>query len=148
MSVERVFSAIGDPTRREIVEMLSRSDATVNELAAPFSMTLQAVAKHIRILEGAGVIRKKKIGRSHHCSLDRGALSQARSWIDDLERDWSARLDRLGAFLDETADVPKDTSKDTDARTPPTLSGATPGGRTGASPKVNARNGQKKKRPN
>ena len=144
MSVERVFNAIGDPTRREIVEMLSRSDATVNELAAPFSMTLQAVAKHIRILEGAGVIRKKKIGRSHHCSLDRDAFWQARSWINDLERDWSARLDRLGVFLDETADV----SKDTDEQTPPTLSGATPAGRTGASPKVNAQNGQKKKRPN
>ncbi len=103
MAVEAVFSAIGDPTRRAIVERLSRSDATVNELASPFSMTLQAVAKHIRILEGAGVIRKKKIGRSYHCALNRAVLTEARSWLDDLERDWSDRLDRLGDFLAEDA---------------------------------------------
>lgn len=103
MAVEAVFSAIGDPTRRAIVERLSRSDATVNELASPFSMTLQAVAKHVRILEGAGVIRKRKIGRSYHCALNHDALAQARSWIDELERDWSERLDRLGDFLDQEA---------------------------------------------
>lgn len=101
MSVEAVFAAVGDPTRRRIVEQLSRADATVNELAAPFPMTLQAVAKHIRILESAGVVRKKKIGRSYHCSLNQAALSDVRAWIERLERDWSDRLDRLGRYLDE-----------------------------------------------
>ncbi len=109
MVVESVFAAIGDPTRREIVEMLARADATVNELAAPFDMSLQAVAKHVRILEAAGVIRKKKIGRSHHCALERKTLDQARTWIDQIERDWSDRLDRLGDYLDKTQQRKNDT---------------------------------------
>ena len=113
MSVEIVFAAIGDPTRRAIIERLSRSDATVNELAQPFPVTLQGVAKHVRILETAGVIRKKKIGRSYHCSLNQASLSIARDWMDNLEKDWNARLDRLDVYLNEisTGDAEKTADK-------------------------------------
>ncbi len=97
-----VFAAIGDPTRFAIVEKLSRSDATVQELADPFDMTLQAVAKHVRILESAGVVSKKKIGRSQHCSLNQNSITKAQKWLTRIESDWNARLDRLGTFLEET----------------------------------------------
>ena len=135
MSVEVLFAAVGDPTRRAIVEMLSRSDATVNELAEPFPMTLQAVAKHVRILQSAGVVRKKKIGRSQHCSLNRDAFFAARSWIDELEKEWAARLDRLEAFLDESSD-------DRSAQTSDHTSGHRRSGTSPGSPS----NGQSKER--
>ncbi|MEZ4697522.1 MAG: metalloregulator ArsR/SmtB family transcription factor [Rhodothermales bacterium] len=108
MPIETVFAAVGDATRREIVEMLSRSDATVNELAAPFEMSLQAVAKHVRILQEAGIIKKKKIGRSHHCSLNRSALNDARDWMAALEKEWMQRLDRLDDFLKDEAQQLRD----------------------------------------
>jgi DNA-binding transcriptional ArsR family regulator len=101
MQPDTVFAAIGDPTRRAIVEHLSESDATILELSEPFGMTLQAVGKHIRILEHAGVVRRKKIGRSNHCTLNRKALFNARQWLEQIENDWNARLDRLTEFLDD-----------------------------------------------
>ena len=102
MHPDTVFAAIGDPTRRAIVEHLSVSDATILELSEPFGMTLQAIGKHIRILEQAGVVSRKKIGRSNHCRLNREALFDARQWLEQIENEWNARLDRLTDFLDET----------------------------------------------
>jgi len=121
MLLPSVFAAIGDPTRKAIVERLSRSDATILELAEPFPMTLQAVAKHVRALQRAGVVRKTKIGRSQHCSLNVDVLCEARSWIDELEQEWMARLDRLGAYLDETASEEKRRQSNGSAGRPPGL---------------------------
>ena len=95
-----VFAALGDPTRRAIVACLAGSDATINELAEPFDMSLQAVSKHIRVLEDAGIVQRKKIGRSHHCRLNASAVTDAKQWLDEIETSWHQRLDNLSDYLD------------------------------------------------
>lgn len=99
-----VFAALGDPTRRAIVASLSESDATINELAKPFSMSLQAVSKHIRVLEDAGIVKRKKIGRSRHCQLDARAVREAKEWLSEIESAWQHRLDRLTEILENETD--------------------------------------------
>ncbi len=84
-----------------VVEHLAKADATVNELAEPYGMTLQAVSKHIRVLENAGLVRREKIGRSYHCKLDSSALSAAKQTLSDIQIAWNSRLDRLGDYLDK-----------------------------------------------
>lgn len=95
-----VFSALGDDTRLAIVRHLAGTDATINELAEPFGMSLQAVSKHIRVLEGAGIVSRRKIGRSYHCRLNAGVLSQAKTILSSIETTWHSRLDRLGDYLE------------------------------------------------
>ncbi len=102
MLTANVFAALGDPTRQEIVACLARADATISELAEPFDMSLQAVAKHIRVLEGAGIVKRKKIGRSHHCQLNTKTVSDARDWLSQVEKEWQHRLDRLAEYLESS----------------------------------------------
>jgi DNA-binding transcriptional ArsR family regulator len=96
-----VFGALSDQTRLAIVQHLAGTDATINELAEPFGMTLQAVSKHIRVLEKAGLVRRQKIGRSYHCKLNSSALSTASDTLSRIEAEWRARLDRLGTYLEQ-----------------------------------------------
>lgn len=98
-SVDRVFHALGDPTRRSLVERLSVRPATVGELAAPLAMSMPAVLQHLKVLEEAGLVRTHKVGRVRTCELDPTALDAAHRWIDARRAAWDRRLDRLGAFL-------------------------------------------------
>jgi DNA-binding transcriptional ArsR family regulator len=98
--LDRVFHALADPTRRALVERLSLGSMSVSELARPLPMSLPAVMQHLQVLESAGLVRSTKVGRSRSCTLDLQALSQANRWIEARRREWEARLDRLGDYLE------------------------------------------------
>lgn len=99
-SLDAMFQALADPTRRRMVERLSRGSASVSELAEPFSMSLPAVVQHLKVLEESGLVTTEKVGRVRTCTIDTGALSMVEKWINDRRTGWEKRLDRLGAFLD------------------------------------------------
>jgi len=99
-SLDLMFQALADPTRRQIVERLSDGPASVSELAAPLPMSLPAVVQHLQVLEQSGLVKTEKVGRTRTCSLDTGSLSQVEKWINDRRIGWQKRFDRLGAFLD------------------------------------------------
>ena len=99
-TLDHMFQALADPTRRQIVERLSRGPASVSELASPFAMSLPAVVQHLQVLEQSGLVKTAKVGRTRTCTIDTMALSQVEKWINDRRTGWERRLDRLGAFLD------------------------------------------------
>jgi DNA-binding transcriptional ArsR family regulator len=96
-----VFHALGDATRRRMLRELTSGERTVSELASPFAMSLAAASKHIRVLEGAGMIRREVRGRTHLCRLDPGPLASAHEWLSFYERFWNSRLDMLEQLLRE-----------------------------------------------
>ena len=98
-ALDRVFQALADPSRRAIVDRLSRGDASVSELARPLAMSLAAVVQHVQLLEASGLIRTEKTGRVRSCQLDRGVLSQAETWLSQRRTLWEGHLDRLGEVL-------------------------------------------------
>ena len=100
--VDRVFHALGDPTRRAIVERLSRGPQSVSGLAIPLAITLTAVVQHLQVLEASGLIRTDKVGRTRTCQIEPDGFSVAEQWIQDRRSIWEKRLDRLGALLDES----------------------------------------------
>ena len=95
--------ALSDPTRRAIVRRLSRGEARVTELAQPFEMSLNAVSKHIRVLERARLVVRRRAGREHFLSLDVAPLDEATAWLDATRRFWGARLDALARLLEAEA---------------------------------------------
>jgi len=97
--LDATFRALADPTRRAIVARLARGDATVNDLAAPFAMTLPAVSKHLKVLEGCGLISRTRRAQYRPCHLEREELDSAVSWIEENRRTWTERLDRLDDHL-------------------------------------------------
>jgi DNA-binding transcriptional ArsR family regulator len=99
--VDRVFHALGDPTRRAIVEKLSAGAISVSSLAKPLDITLAAVVQHLQILERSGLVRTTKIGRVRTCRIEPKGLSIAERWIEERRSLWERRLDRLGAVLAE-----------------------------------------------
>jgi DNA-binding transcriptional ArsR family regulator len=99
--LDRAFQALADPTRRAIVERLSRSPASVSDIARPLSMSLPAVMQHLAVLEGSGLVVSEKIGRVRTCRIEPQALSLAEQWINARRIEWEARLDRLGDYLDK-----------------------------------------------
>jgi DNA-binding transcriptional ArsR family regulator len=101
--VDEVFRALGDPTRREMVERLGLGPASVSQLAQPLAMSLSAVVQHLAILEGCGLVRSEKVGRVRTCRLEPVALSSAEAWFSGQRAAWERRLDRLGDFLLEDA---------------------------------------------
>jgi len=101
-SLDRAFTALGDPTRRAIVERLAAGPATVSELAAPLPMSLPAVMLHLKVLEESGLVTSQKKGRVRTCRVNPEALSLAEQWVSERRRQWEARLDRLGAYLEST----------------------------------------------
>lgn len=103
-ALDRVFAALADPTRRSIVERLSRGPASVSALAAPLDMTLAAVVQHVQVLEASGLVRTEKVGRVRTCRVETNGLRAAGRWIDDRRATWERRLDRLGDWLDKTDD--------------------------------------------
>ena len=98
-TLDRVFQALSDPSRRAIVDRLSRGDASVSELARPLAMSLAAVVQHVQLLEASGLIRTHKTGRVRNCHLDRDVLSQAETWLSQRRTLWEDNLDRLGEVL-------------------------------------------------
>jgi DNA-binding transcriptional ArsR family regulator len=101
-SLDLAFQALADPTRRVMVERLSRGPASVSELAKPLAMSLSAVVQHLAVLEAGGLVRSEKIGRVRTCRVEPVALRQAERWIAERRATWERRLDRLGEYLDET----------------------------------------------
>jgi len=95
-----VFSALSDPTRRAILARLAEGELTVSALAAPFGITLPAVSKHVRVLEQAGLLKRRKLGRTHRCSLEPAPLRAAADWLGRYREFWEQRLSRLGDYLD------------------------------------------------
>jgi DNA-binding transcriptional ArsR family regulator len=98
-SVDPVFHALGDPTRRVIVEHLSRGPASVSDLAKPLDMTLSGVVQHLAVLEASGLVRSQKIGRVRTCRIEPAALQSAEKWITERRMSWERRLDRLADYL-------------------------------------------------
>jgi DNA-binding transcriptional ArsR family regulator len=101
-SLDATFSALADPTRRAMLAVLMRRDATVSELAEPYSMSLPAVMKHLRVLESAGLVSQRKIGRERHCRLTAQTLQQASDWIAQYRQFWERQLDSLDRYLAES----------------------------------------------
>jgi len=94
-----MFHALADGNRRIIIDRLSRSDASVSELAKPMDISMPAVMQHLAVLEECGLVSTQKKGRVRTCTLDTGALSQAEQWINQRRALWNRRLDALGDFL-------------------------------------------------
>jgi len=111
-----IFHALGDATRRQMIRELADGERTVSELAEPFSMSLAAASKHIKVLENAGLIRREVRGRTHLCRLDPGPLASAHEWLSFYERFWTSRLDVLEQLLraeDDSSKSKKPKSKKT-----------------------------------
>jgi DNA-binding transcriptional ArsR family regulator len=97
----RVLGAVSDPTRRTIIDRLARGPARVTDLAAPFSMSLNAISKHVKVLECAGLVRRDRQGREHILQLNAAPLQQVSRWAHRYARFWSERMDRLDTFFAE-----------------------------------------------
>jgi len=97
--IDRIFHALGDPTRRAMVERLSTGPVSVSQLAEPFNMTLAAVVQHLQILEESGIVRTEKIGRVRTCRVDPKGLDAVQQWLEARRSPWEKRLDRLGDLL-------------------------------------------------
>lgn len=97
--LDRTLVALADPTRRAILRRLSEGEARVTELAEPFAMSLNAVSKHIRMLERAHLVRRRRSGREHFLTFNPQPLDEAAAWIESQRAFWSARLDALDAIL-------------------------------------------------
>jgi len=102
--LDGVFHALADPSRRQMVERLSRGPATVSELARPLAMSLPAVVQHLQVLESSGLVRSRKTGRVRTCRLDRNVLNDAEDWFASQRQQWMKRLDDLGEYLDSSDD--------------------------------------------
>ncbi len=106
-TLNHTFAALGDPTRRSILARLREGSATVGQLAEPFDMSLNAVSKHIQVLERAGLVHREIRGREHHCSLSPMPLRDATAWSEQFRVFWEQRLDALDTYLrDQGAQAP------------------------------------------
>ena len=108
--LDAVFHALGDGTRRRMLEHLAEGEQTVGQLAEPFAMSLAAASKHIKVLESAGLLRREIRWRTHVCHLEPGPLAQAQEWLAFYEQYWTNRLDMLEKLLREHSD--KDAGND------------------------------------
>jgi DNA-binding transcriptional ArsR family regulator len=106
-ALDRVFSALADPTRRALVARLEQQESlTVSELAKPFQVSLPGIMKHLDVLSDAGLITRSKSGRTVNCRLTAATMKSAMDWLHRYERFWSAGLDRLSAILEEDESCP------------------------------------------
>ena len=99
IALDRIYHALADPTRRAVIQRLSRGPATVSELAGPFRMSLPSVVQHLQVLEESGLIHSRKVGRVRTCRIDPKVLISAEKWIAHQRALWEGRLDRLEAYL-------------------------------------------------
>jgi DNA-binding transcriptional ArsR family regulator len=101
------FSALADPTRRSMLIRLSRGEASVNELAKPFHMSLPAVSKHLKVLEKAGLITRGRKAQWRPCRLEAKRMKEAVDWMEECRKDWELRFDRLDAYLKQLQETHK-----------------------------------------
>jgi len=101
VKLDLVFSALADPTRRAILVRLEKGEASVTELAAPFRVSMPAISKQLNVLERAGLVERRKIGRTHHCRLRARPLSEAQQWLERYRRFWELNLDALERYLNQ-----------------------------------------------
>jgi len=101
LAIDLTFAALGDPTRRAIVERLAAGDATVLELAAPFEISLPAISRHLKVLEEAGLITRERDAQRRPCRLRPEALREVTAWAEHTRRAWEERFDRLDEYLRE-----------------------------------------------
>jgi DNA-binding transcriptional ArsR family regulator len=99
--IDLLFQALADPSRRAMVDRLTRGPASVSELARPLAMSLPAVVQHLHLLEASGLVRSEKLGRVRTCSIEPTTLRTAEAWVAQRRTTWERRLDRLGDFLAE-----------------------------------------------
>ncbi|MCX5495925.1 metalloregulator ArsR/SmtB family transcription factor [Kaistia dalseonensis] len=105
--LDQVFHALADPTRRTIVERLTRGPVSVSALAEPLSMSLPAVLQHLQVLEASGLVRSEKVGRVRTCRIEPETLKTVEDWVAERRAVWETRFDRLAAFLAEEEDQSK-----------------------------------------
>ncbi len=105
--LDLAFQALGDPSRRAMIERLALGPASVSELAKPLAMSLPAVMQHLAVLEEGGLVTSEKVGRVRTCRIDPNAISAAELWLNERRQQWEQRFDRLGAFLAQ-ADEPQE----------------------------------------
>ena len=101
-TLNQTFAALADPTRRRILAHLARGDRRVTDLARPHAMSLPAVSKHLRVLEKAGLLRRRRYGRVHEMQLDAKPLKKAAQWVEEYRRFCEGSLDRLAQYLEQT----------------------------------------------
>jgi DNA-binding transcriptional ArsR family regulator len=100
--LDSTFAALADPTRRRILAHLARGSKRVTHLARPHAMSLPAVSKHLRVLEKAGLLRRRRYGRVHQMELDAQPLKKAAQWVEEYRKFWEGSLDRLADYLEKT----------------------------------------------
>jgi DNA-binding transcriptional ArsR family regulator len=105
--LDGVFHALADPTRRAMLRALTPGEKTIGELGAPFEMTFAAASKHVKVLEGAGLVERRIRGRSHFCRLQSAPLAAADEWLRFYERFWSESFERLERHLEAHAEKPE-----------------------------------------
>src|ERR1700736_6045542 len=105
-TLNRTFAALADPTRRRILAHLAQGDRCVTDLARPHAMSLPAVSKHLRVLEKAGLIRRRRYGRIHQLNLEAVPMKQAVRWIEEYRKFWDGPLNRLADYLRKTKNNP------------------------------------------
>lgn len=115
-TVERTWRALADPTRREILERVAGGPRRVTDLAEPFDMSLNAVSKHVRVLEEAGLVRRDVRGREHRISLEARPLMELHAWLDRYRAFWERSLDGLEEHLAARRDPPPEEEDDDDGR--------------------------------
>ena len=101
IALDAIFHALADPTRRAVIQRLGEGPATVSELAEPFDMALPSFMKHVRVLEGTGLVRSRKLGRIRTCVLDRENLAAAERWFEEQRATWASRYRNLDNLLEE-----------------------------------------------
>ena len=98
--LDRIFHALSDPTRRAVIDRLTRGPASVSELAAPFESTLAAIVQHVQVLEASGLVATQKVGRTRTCRISTEAVARAERWLSERRELWEGRFDRLGAIVE------------------------------------------------
>jgi len=97
--LDATFRALSDPTRRGMLATLALGEKSIGELAEPYAMSFAGASKHVKVLEGAGLVARRKVGRTQLCTLQAGPLGEATSWLKQWEQFWNLRLDRLEALI-------------------------------------------------
>ena len=97
--LDATFQALADPTRRGMLATLALGERSIGELAEPYAMSFAGAAKHVKVLEGAGLVARRKVGRTQLCRLEAGPLGEADAWLKQWEQFWNVRLDRLEALI-------------------------------------------------
>ena len=100
--LDQTFAALADPTRRRILADLARGEQCVTRLARPYAMSLPAISKHLRVLEKAGLLRRRRYGRVHEMRLEANPLKAAAQWVEEYRKFWEGSLDRLAAYLEKS----------------------------------------------